>query len=286
MERISYKDIYNKEIFKGFSNEDFGYYLAGLFEGDGHIWVSSKYDENYEKRNPVFCITLHKNNDYIAESLQKRIGYGWIRNKVSQNAIVFTISNEKGYLILLQLLRGKLKTPKINKVNQLIEWLNDNRGYRLDLFSYNLKKACKDLDNFWLCGFTDADGCFYIRVSKLHNKSRIAFRFSIDQRMHDPMTGESYKYIMDSVANKFNTKNNFIKRKHGTYFRLEATNKESLQNILEYFEKYPLKTIKFLDFLDWKEGILLYESRCRINDNLIKSLKKIKLRMNSLRKIL
>ena len=71
----------HNNIFKEFSERDFGYYLAGLFEGNGHIWVSSKYDIKNYKNNPTFCITLHKNNEYIAESLVNKLGYGWIRKK-------------------------------------------------------------------------------------------------------------------------------------------------------------------------------------------------------------
>ena len=205
--------------------------------------------------------------------------------KKKENAVVFTITNEKGYLKLLNLLEGKLKTPKIDKINQLIEWLNCNRGYNICLYTYDLKKAAENLNNYWLSGFTDADGCFYIRVSKLHNKSRVAFRFSIDQRMQDPMTGKSYVYIMDAIANKFKTKNSFITRKHGTYFRIEATSKKSLFNVLSYFDLFPLQGIKYLDYIDWKNAINLYEKRIRINSSLLRSLKNLKNNMNSLRSL-
>jgi len=272
-------------IFENFNEKEFGYYLAGLFEGDGHIWIASKYDIKNYKKNPQFCITMHKNNLKVAESLVKKIGYGWVRKKVRENAIVFTITNEKGFLKLLYLLYNKLKTPKIEKINQLIEWLNDNRGHKINLYNYNLKEVAKDLNNYWLCGFTDADGCFYIRVSRLKNKSRVAFRFSIDQRMVDPMTGKSYIFIMDAIANKLKTKNSIITRKHGTYFRIEATSKESLNNILGYFDLYPLQSIKYLDYIDWKTGIDLYTKRHRINAGLLVSLKKLKNNMNSLRSL-
>ena len=272
-------------IFENFNEKEFGYYLAGLFEGDGHIWIASKYDIKNYKKNPQFCITMHKNNLKVAESLVKKIGYGWVRKKVRENAIVFTITNEKGFLKLLYLLYNKLKTPKIEKINQLIEWLNDNRGHKINLYNYNLKEVAKDLNNYWLCGFTDADGCFYIRVSRLKNKSRVAFRFSIDQRMVDPMTGKSYIFIMDAIANKLKTKNSIITRKHGTYFRIEATSKESLNNILDYFDLYPLQSIKYLDYIDWKTGIDLYTKRHRINAGLLVSLKKLKNNMNSLRSL-
>ena len=41
-----------------------GSYLAGLFEGDGHIWVSKSTEK---KHNPRFCITFHQKNMPLAE---------------------------------------------------------------------------------------------------------------------------------------------------------------------------------------------------------------------------
>lgn len=40
------------------SNNNLKTYLAGLFEGDGHIWIHNSYMK--KKHNPRFCITFKK----------------------------------------------------------------------------------------------------------------------------------------------------------------------------------------------------------------------------------
>ena len=99
-----------ENIFKDMCSKDFGYYLAGLFEGDGHIIVPNKYNlKKYKKQNPSFCITMQKKNEFLCKSLINKLNYGWIRKKVRENAVVFTITNEKGFVVLLNILEGKLK---------------------------------------------------------------------------------------------------------------------------------------------------------------------------------
>ena len=42
--------------------------------------------------------------------------------------MVLTVSNLKGLLIIVDLINGKLRTPKVRQLNNLINWLNQNKG--------------------------------------------------------------------------------------------------------------------------------------------------------------
>jgi hypothetical protein len=42
--------------------------------------------------------------------------------------VVLTVSNLKGLLIIVDLINGKLRTPKVRQLNNLINWLNQNKG--------------------------------------------------------------------------------------------------------------------------------------------------------------
>ena len=60
-------------------------------------------------------------------------------------------------------MNGYLRTPKINKFNDLILWLNDRYNYNIPIYSPDTS----DLkDNGWLSGFIDADGGFKIRYTE------------------------------------------------------------------------------------------------------------------------
>lgn len=263
-------------------NDDscFGYYLAGLFEGDGHIWVEN--NQSKKSYNPQFCITFHAKDLPLAEFIKNKIGFGWIRFKIRENAVVYSITNLKGYLLVLQLLNNKLRTPKIHQVNKLINWLNVKHGYNLSkmiLCTSNLN------DNAWLSGFSEADANFYIRVSQIKNKSRVAFRYSIDQRMLDHVTLESSESFLRDITNLFEARLNTVVRKHGTYFRIEITSKNSLKHIINYFDKFPLYGKKGLDYDMWKQGYLLYIDGTRLTEDKILQIRKLKLSMNNLRTV-
>jgi len=96
----------------------FGSYLAGLFEGDGHIWIPG--NNLMKKHNPRFCITFHKNDLPLAEVILKKIGAGFIRVKSKENAVVITVSRVKGLIFIISEIKDYLRTPKIHQVNKLI----------------------------------------------------------------------------------------------------------------------------------------------------------------------
>lgn len=68
-------------------------YLAGLFEGDGHIWISK--NDFKKKHNPRFCITFSLKNEPLAKKLLDIIKYGHIRYKPKDNACVLIVSPVK-----------------------------------------------------------------------------------------------------------------------------------------------------------------------------------------------
>lgn len=58
------------------------------------------------------------------------------------------------------------------------------------------------LNDSWLAGFIDADGCFYIRDSL----KQIICKFNLEQRMIYPKTNESYNFILDKICLALNVK--------------------------------------------------------------------------------
>lgn len=50
----------------------------------------------------------------LAEKLLGLIGYGFIRTKAKEKACVLTISPTEGLINIVQLINGKLRSPKIN----------------------------------------------------------------------------------------------------------------------------------------------------------------------------
>jgi len=260
----------------------FGSYLAGLFEGDGHIWIPS--DKLMKKHNPRFCITFNKNDLPLVNIILKEIGYGFIRIKSKENAVVLTVSPIKGLKIILNLISSYLRTPKINQVNELINWLNIHHNTNMKKLIKNEKPFILD---YWLSGFIDADGGFLINYSKNKFKEReiIKFTMTIEQRMVDPVTGESYESILTKISEFFKV-NLRTRRQRSTlklYYRIVVSSKKSLEVLTNYLDLYPLLSSKYLNYLDWKLALLIkYNNKPISNINKIDILK-LKMNMNKKR---
>lgn len=262
------------------NNGNLSHYLAGLFEGDGHIWIP-QVKKVTKKQYPNFCITFHVKDKPLADYLLNRIGYGFIRIKGKENACVLVVSPVKGLKYLIELLNGKLKTPKIYKFHQLIEWINVNHNCNYP----KLGKSQESLmNNSWLAGFSDADSSFQIRYTlREHSKIRIGTSYVLEQRKE--MYNEDYNNILLKIAKLFNTKLNVINRKSGSsYYRISASSKFSLNLVLNYFDKHNLLSSKFLDYKDWSTVTRLYISNKQLLDNNKIKILDIKNRINSNRK--
>ena len=253
-EVLEFNRKYDSDNYK---DNKFKEYLAGLFEGDGHIWIQT--ENQKKKHNPRFSITFSLKNEPLAKKLLELIGSGFIRYKIQDNACVLTVSPVIGLKKLVHLINGELRTPKIHQLHKLIDWLNKNHNTNFT------KLPLKDSSLFedgWLSGFIDSDGSFSVQHTKLENnakKRKISCRLRIEQRMLDPITNESYFKVLTEISNFLNC--SLLTRKQKStgneYYTLTASSKLSLEIIVNYLEKYPLFSSKHLDYNDWKKIVLL-----------------------------
>lgn len=261
-ERGSLKIICNKNINKkNLSNirhlttkvvkNELGSYIAGLFEGDGHIWIQKiKSGKNH---NPRFCITFGLKNEPLAKKLLDIIESGFIRYKNSDNACVLVISSVAGLKRIVSLINGKLRTPKIRQLEALINWLNKNHKANISILPLCDSSLSSDA---WLSGFIDADGSFFVQYTKKETakKRKISCRLRVEQRMIDLVSNNSYFSILNKIAIFLHC--NLLTRVQSatgnTYYTLTASSLESLKVIIDYLAKYPLYSSKYLDYKDWE----------------------------------
>jgi LAGLIDADG endonuclease len=74
---------------------------------------------------PSIQISFHLKDLPLTLLIQQRLGHGSIIRKKGLNAYVYTINNIEGLLLLIRLLNGKFRTPKIYSLWKLIDWFND-----------------------------------------------------------------------------------------------------------------------------------------------------------------
>ena len=264
-------------------NNNLGSYLAGLFEGDGHIWIQKQ--KGSKTHNPRFCITFSLKNEALCKKLLDVIGSGFIRYKRKENACVLVVSPVIGLKKIVNLINGELRTPKIHQFYSLIDWLNKNHNSQLEKLPLNKDNL---EDSSWLSGYVDSDGSFSVQYTKTENgakRRKISCRMRIEQRMLDPITNESYCDILNQICSFLNC-NLLTKLQKSTgnrYYTLAATSKVSLTILIRYFNKYPLFSNKYLDYKDWEQVAHLILNNQHLTDEGINTVELVRSRMNTKR---
>jgi len=153
---------FNKLDAHSFEGRFEGSYLAGLWEGGGHIVLPKKYPGSNKIHNPILAIPFSAVNEPLVQKLVESYG-GRLRRKQKENALVYIIGNKENLLKIVSAMNGYLRTPKIYEFNAIVDYLNEKFDAGLQRFAEDLRTPLSD--NYWLAGFLDADGGFQIRYT-------------------------------------------------------------------------------------------------------------------------
>jgi hypothetical protein len=252
------------------NNYNFISYLTGIIEGDGSIIVpkterSSKGKLNY----PSIQIVFHLKDLPLALLIQKNLGYGSLIRKKGVNVYILYINDKKGILNLVKLLNGNMKTPKINSLYKLIDWLNNkNPNLKITKLPFNTDSL---INSAWLSGIIESDGHFSVRTTMKGKYPKIECKFEL------------------SLANiagflKVSLKNTRENTTHPQY-RLRTMSLETNLLLINYLNEYPLFGSKFLDYNDWKEILNLFNPRFKYSQDNIDKVLDLKSKMNDNRTI-
>jgi hypothetical protein len=144
---------------------------------------------------------------------------------------------------ILSLINGKLVSNP--KYNQLIIH-NYNKDY-----NYNILPPSNiiSLDNHWLAGFTQADGCFHISVikNKTHKTGfNVKLEYSLKQNDHIPL---QLLYDLIKMGN--------ISYYNSGIWCYKSSGFKTVELFINYFDKYNLFAGKYVDFLKFRKVYIM-----------------------------
>lgn len=161
-------------------------------------------------------------------------------------------------------LRRKMRTPKIEALHRLIDWLN-NRPNNEILLKMDLDSS-PICSNSWLSGFIEADGNFYsnfnVNSKNIVNSVKYYMRISQRQLYHKKSLGcnytSSYLTVMEKIKdflkvsrlieiNRTLRSDNFNEKG----YEIRTVKKESCTILIDYLSIYPLFSSKYLNYLNW-----------------------------------
>ena len=240
--------------------EKLAYYLSGLLEGDGHISIPSLGSTTLNRiLNPRIVFTSHINNLGFYAFIQSELGGIGRFQSSGNNTIRYIIGDKVGILFIINLIHGKLRTPKNITFNKLIEFFNNK--YSLFIAESSLDESDFST-NSWLVGFTEADGHFGIKYRPRQDKSEtskrstsesVSLRFRLDQRLYDKPTSSSMEPFMLKLALFFQTnlKSYNSNNTKSEVLSIYVSSIKNISSIVNYFDKYPLLGEKYNDYVKW-----------------------------------
>lgn len=241
---------------------DFRYWFIGFVEGNGLFIVN-------KTRYLEFKVTQPSVDAQILFYIKKELGFGSVSiQDKNQRTHHYRVRNKDGLLRVIEIFNGNLYTKK--KTNQFILWLEAfNKIYSASInFIPNI--SIPTLDNAWLSGFTDAEGCFTAEVfkrSEIYNQVQV--RYILSQK------GELE--FVSKVSALLGGKISYLKS-YGGYNM--TVNLLALGKSISYFNTYKLKTKKRLDYINWLKVYEKVINKEHFTEIGIQEIQKIVLKIN------
>lgn len=210
-------------------------WFIGFSEGDGAILMS--------KNSPRFVLT--QKEGAILHHIQKMLGFGYVRQ--FNGFYRYIVEDKTSVLHLINLFNGNLVLQ--HKQSQLLHWINSyNSSPNLVNLELITTLVIPTLSDAWLSGFTDAEGCFNVKIEKRANTVtgyRVILRFLLDQK--------NAELVLQQIRDLFGYGQVSLRKTTGSVFRYHNNSFKGLVTVRDYFLAFPLKSKKGESFNKWNK---------------------------------
>lgn len=232
-------------------NLDKLYWFIGFLEGDG----------SFIKSNDRLFFILTQNELIVLHKIKKFLGFGRVQKHGNYFRYIITIRKDFFYflnLILSYILFNHVLLRIQNCVNLLF-------FERLNINNFNF------LNNAWLSGFIDAEGCFYIRLLKRSNYIcgyQIRLCFFLDQTLSNEDL-IIFKRLQSQLGG-------YVYDRKNNNFRFTLENDLDICKLINYLKRYPLRSHKkSIQYKKWLKCLYMKRKGDLTKEDIIK-IKKIK----------
>lgn len=294
-------ELFKKNYFKYFSkdfpeNNHWLDWFIGFVEGDGALLE--------HKGRCQFVVT--QKHDIILYEIKQILNIGVVKhfydNHGNKKYSRYIVSENKGIFLLYLLFNGNLVLE--SRVKQLSKWniaLNNAIKFKWPLFTLTsmptviLETKKPSLNDGWLSGFTDAEGCFSIKIENAKRKHYVSSLFILDQKNEENALNkiallftENVKATIRTPSRSTSSYNSNKKHNEGlpqnTMFRLTIScnhpKKAVTSKILEYFNIYKLKTTKLNSFYIWSQILDIIIANQPLTETNLDKVRKLRHNMN------
>ena len=212
-------------------SQSFLEWFVGFAEGDGSFTVNSR-------GTSIFIITQSTEDIQILEYIKRTLRFGRVIKQGSTTSR-FIVEDVTSITLIVALFNGNLVFPlKQEKFTLFLEAFNRRiKNKKIELIPLLVSPTIED---FWLSGFTDAEGCF--TCSLLGNSNAYRFRFLLSE------LGQINLRVLQHLTTLIGGR----VLKEGVY-ELTVNGVRNMEQVFKYFDTHPLLTKKAKSYEVWVE---------------------------------
>lgn len=245
-----YKEFKKEKPKNKLPSKEFLEWFIGFFEADGCLLIP--------KNNNLLAIIVSSKKDLpLLKYIQNNLSIGNVCiNSNKLNNYKWQLYNQLDIKLLIHLFNGNTVLPvRFVKLSMFITNINikllKNNEENIILIFNNCKLP--RLDNAWLAGFSDGEGCFLVGKTNTFYKAI----YNINQKYI------ANKIILDHILSLLkellssNLNLNLYKHssKSNNVYEIRINSLETCSKLRLYFDKYPLRSYKLIEYQDWLKFI-------------------------------
>jgi hypothetical protein len=252
-------------------------WFIGFVEGDGSFMV--------KENRPIFVI--NQADLKVLYFIRSLLGFGVVRTFNQDGRIYgrYVVGTKDGVRCLIALFNGNLQLEKVQK--RFAEWVQCYNQAHNESIPIQSQSQSSDiaLNSGWLAGLFDAEGGFHshIKVSEIRYRGtknppparpirfrkRLYVKAYLDQQFELDTLTQIGKLFNGTV---------FIRDSSKQHYRVELHSKDQLILLMNYFQKYSLKSRKADAYAIWKKLVHLYVNSLHLSkmDELQKPVDRLK----------
>jgi LAGLIDADG endonuclease len=131
------------------------------------------------------------------------------------------------------------------------------------------------LETQWITGFVDGEGCFHVGINangEMTAGFQVLPEFTVVQHRRDVQ-------ILNALKSHFGC--GVVRTNHGDRLAYRVRGQDHLLNIIiPFFMKHPLKTRKNVDFLKFRDILLMMEKGEHLKPDGVENIRRIAQKMN------
>lgn len=217
------------------NREDFYTWFVGFSEGDGSLFNTKK------GKDIRFEIWQSRADIKVLEYIQSELGFGKIIIPAHRpDMAIYIVSRDEDLAELARIFSGRLCT---NRGNSRFN----------SIFEKNNIKTTPTLNNAYLSGLIDAEGCFWIKQEAKTNTFKFIFEISQKDKSLLIEIREMFSFSSKSSTNNIYT--------DGSSWKLCFYSTKVIEELIAYLTKHELRSHKKEVYKNWRKGLQIKDTK-------------------------